>query len=785
MSRDFELFFRTALGEEANPYSYQSRLSAEPWPDIVNVPTGMGKTAAIVLSWLYKRNHGDPSTPRRLVYCLPMRVLVEQTANNARKWIERLLNAGRIPKGSEPQVHVLMGGDVDIDWDLYPERDAILVGTQDQLLSRALNRGYSMIRFRWPIQFGLLNNDALWVMDEVQLMGSGLATSVQLQVFRSALGTVLPTHSVWMSATLAKQWLSTVDLDANSASLRELRLSREDEQSPSLKRRYDARKILSEADCPSSDLKGIAQRVLAEHQPGSRTLVVVNTVKRAQGIFDELTKKKQTAQVVLLHSRFRPPDRRTALERLLAEPTGAGTICVATQVVEAGVDVSCDTLFTDLAPWASLVQRFGRCNRDGLSKHAKIFWMRLDLEKKNAALPYTVEELHSAINILQKLKDAAPRNLPPAASNPEHLLVLRKKDLFDLFDTTPELAGADIDISRFIRDSEDHDVQVFWRDIAEKQPSEDEPEPARDELCSVSVGELRSLKSLNAWRWDHLEEGWGRVRGTIIFPGMVLMLRMQDGNYSAAKGWTGDSKDIPDLLAPAALKAESNDDDWYSQGVWQSLADHNDLVVSELEQILLKSGLAEADFADLLFLAARWHDTGKAHPVFQRATVEEWLEENASTIWAKTAFNHMRYERRGFRHELASALAMLQHGLPDLAIYLAAAHHGKVRLSIRSLPNESKPGDPAIRFARGIWDGDILCRVDLGGGHVIDKTELDLSPMEFGDGPRGPSWLARTLALRDNENIGPFRLAYLESLLRAADRRASMEAISYAPPTDH
>ncbi len=53
------------------------------------------------------------------------------------------------------------------------------------LLSRALNRGYGMSRYRWPIHFGLLNNDCLWVMDEIQLKGPGLATACQLEAFRS------------------------------------------------------------------------------------------------------------------------------------------------------------------------------------------------------------------------------------------------------------------------------------------------------------------------------------------------------------------------------------------------------------------------------------------------------------------------------------------------------------------------------------------------------------------------------------------------------------------------
>ena len=63
-----------------------------------------------------------------------------------------------------------MGGADAGGWHLYPEADAVLIGTQDMLLSRAMNRGYASPRARWPMEFGLLNQDALWVMDEVQLM---------------------------------------------------------------------------------------------------------------------------------------------------------------------------------------------------------------------------------------------------------------------------------------------------------------------------------------------------------------------------------------------------------------------------------------------------------------------------------------------------------------------------------------------------------------------------------------------------------------------------------------
>ncbi len=77
------------------------------------------------------------------------------------------------------------GADAGGEWGLYPEESAVLIGTQDMLLSRALNRGYAAGRASWPREFGLLGHDALWVMDEVQLMDVGIATSAQLQRFKT------------------------------------------------------------------------------------------------------------------------------------------------------------------------------------------------------------------------------------------------------------------------------------------------------------------------------------------------------------------------------------------------------------------------------------------------------------------------------------------------------------------------------------------------------------------------------------------------------------------------
>src|SRR5262249_12697844 len=150
-------------------------------PDrLLRVPTGFGKTAGTVLPWLFRRVVEERAAwPMRLVYCLPMRVLVEQTEREIRGWLER---AGlRVP------VHVLMGGVEATRGRERPEEPQILLGTQDMLLSRALMRGYASGRALWPMEYGLVHEDVLWVVDEVQLMDVGLATTAQLRAFLRTL----------------------------------------------------------------------------------------------------------------------------------------------------------------------------------------------------------------------------------------------------------------------------------------------------------------------------------------------------------------------------------------------------------------------------------------------------------------------------------------------------------------------------------------------------------------------------------------------------------------------
>jgi CRISPR-associated endonuclease/helicase Cas3 len=221
-------------------------------------------------------------------------------------------------------VTVLMGGEEQRDWHLQPEVEQVLIGTQDMLLSRALNRGYASSPFRWPWEFGLLNNDCLWVMDEVQLMGNGLPTSTQLQAFRERLGVSAECRTLWMSATVAPEWLGTVDF-AVPAGDDMLTLGAEDEGSPTLQLRQQAAKTLERLAVPDRsglyDASALAQSVREFHSKGSMTLIVVNTVSRAQRLYDALQRLPLQAELVLVHSRYRPIERRSINSRVVAPVT--------------------------------------------------------------------------------------------------------------------------------------------------------------------------------------------------------------------------------------------------------------------------------------------------------------------------------------------------------------------------------------------------------------------------------------------------------------------------------
>jgi CRISPR-associated endonuclease/helicase Cas3 len=128
--------------------------------------------------------------------------------------------------------------------------------------------------------------------------------------------------------------------------------------------------------CEDDIIKKVDE-ILDKAKEGKRVLVILNTVGTAQKIYEEIDKaNKENIYLRLLHSRFTLNDRKSLEDEIVGTDNKRGTfsnpkpnderegkILVATQVIEASLDIDADILYTELAPIDSLVQRMGRVLR--------------------------------------------------------------------------------------------------------------------------------------------------------------------------------------------------------------------------------------------------------------------------------------------------------------------------------------------------------------------------------------------------------------------------------------
>lgn len=788
-------FFHTAVATATRPggfepHGYQRRIARDGLPSVVRAPTGTGKTG-IILAWLWRRLHVAPdSTPRRLVYALPQRSLVEQVAGEAERWLTNLGLADQVA------LHVVMGGAgaSQRQWRLDMHKPAIVVGTVDSLVSKALNRGYGIGRASYPIDFALVTNGAHWVIDEIQLCRESTTTLRQLAAFAEIFGTAEPFGLTCMSATVPPGLLETVDNPALGQVIEIL----PDERTEELAVRLGAERTIRRLDARPGSYKAIAASALNRHRPGTLTLVVLNTVEAARAVHKALL--GGPAECTLLHSRFRGVERAALMAEITGRPDGR--IVVATQVVEAGIDLSAEVLITEAAPWPSLVQRAGRCNRTGRVQDAELWWVSPDKPQ-----PYEQAEIDASAAELSRLEGRAVTgedllNLDVYVSETP-VAVLRRSDFTALFDTSPDLSGADVDIAPYIRDADDLDAQLAWAawtaESGNGAPPAEARAPGAEFRCRVPVGQVNALaRDIPVWRLDQVLGRWTRVNAQArVRPGEVLLVNAADGGYDpvsgfdpAARGPVPGSPSLDQATDPAAATEDPyrSDPSSVAQQDWVRLDRHSEDVRAQASALLSVLGPAlPGDAAPSAVTAAYLHDAGKAHKTWQNALCrlapgERKAEIDAGRPWAKSGSNEpLRFEGGvAFRHELASLLLIdgplrgLLADAPDadLARYLVLAHHGKLRVQVRD------PGDLAM-LAEGEADDNRLLGLEHDStvdippllGHPAAQLTVDLDQFQLG-GDR--SWTRTALGLRDR--YGPFLLAYLETIVRIADWRASAGA---------
>ena len=376
------------------PFPWQQRLVEQlardnRWPDVLDLPTGTGKTAALDAAVFHLALQVDAPqcAAIRIVLVVDRRLVVDDAHRRARTIAAALRDPERVAEpgravveevarrlkrlagaGEDPLVAVRLrgGAPLEHDWARTPTQPTVLCSTVDQVGSRLLFRGYGVSDRMRPVHAGLLGEDTLILLDEAHLSKPFQDT---LQAVRELGGATVTT--VVLTATPGRDYKHPFPL------------RRPDREHEVLRPRLEAAKparLMKPVRSPdpagafTQAARSLAERLRSGGVAAPAVGVVVNRVDLARAIFSRLQETEDAPfECALLIGRSRDVDRRGIERTLTPFRTGnhkerakaAPLMVVATQCLEVGVDLDLDGLVTQAASLDALRQRFGRLNRAG------------------------------------------------------------------------------------------------------------------------------------------------------------------------------------------------------------------------------------------------------------------------------------------------------------------------------------------------------------------------------------------------------------------------------------
>jgi CRISPR-associated endonuclease/helicase Cas3 len=359
-------------------------------PEACCLPTGIGKTAVVPI-WLValaaQAACDCVALPRRLVYIVHRRTVVDQvtalcekirvalqhplsdaarTVAEALRW---LLSTGNpdVPLA----LSTLRGALADNrEWVTDPSRAAIIVGTVDMIGSRLLFSGYGDGPRKRPLHAGLLGQDSLIVLDEAHLTPVFARLLRTIERIQRDGGDPRPIRVMELTATPGTR---SHDPD------RVFRLEPQDEEDAFVRERLDASKLLRIHECAKEeDLPQRAAEIAVSplDVPGpSRVVIFMRSPEHAAKVVRFLSGKHRVPRdrIATLTGTMRGYER----DRLLLESSVLRAFLspwnrpdrplylVCTAAGEVGTDIYGDHAAMDPTTFDSLIQRLGRCNRQG------------------------------------------------------------------------------------------------------------------------------------------------------------------------------------------------------------------------------------------------------------------------------------------------------------------------------------------------------------------------------------------------------------------------------------
>ena len=370
---DFNPQFESLTGNAPFPWqvALYARFCRGDFPSSCDLPTGLGKTSVIPI-WLLALATAPERVPRRLVYVVNRRTVVDQASDEARKVREQIdtlpdlknrLELLCVQNHDTPlAISTLRGQLADNgEWCADPARPSIIVGTVDMIGSRLLFSGYGRGFKSRPLHAGFLAQDTLLVHDEAHLEPAFQRLLLAISKEQSRCGDFRGFRVVELSAT-------------SRGSEEPFRLTDRDRSHPIVLKRINAAKNLAlhEVSDSKSTADRIAQIAIDYKDSGRAIVIFMRTLKDMATVAGKL--KGQSVQRLLTGTlRGLERDRLARTDpifaRFLPKPTvepKPGTVyLLCTSAGEVGVNISADDLVCDLTPFDSMAQRFGRVNRFG------------------------------------------------------------------------------------------------------------------------------------------------------------------------------------------------------------------------------------------------------------------------------------------------------------------------------------------------------------------------------------------------------------------------------------
>ncbi|MCM3758444.1 CRISPR-associated helicase Cas3' [Sporosarcina aquimarina] len=335
----------------------------------LSIPTGGGKTYA---SLRYALKHAVTHKKSRIIYIVPYTTILEQNAQEVRKILRQKETV------LEHHANVIDDTSLDNSTDYYDDENhkklqlsrdnwdhPIIFTTMVQFLDAFYQKGTRKSR-----RLHSLTN-AVLIFDEVQ------SVPYQHQSLFSAAVNFL--HAVGNSSIL----LCTATQPALHEIDPKLLLSENAEMVPDLDdvvKAFERVSITSKVEHEGWEIERIADFTQEQLEANDSVLLILNTKTVVRKLY-QLLKDLEDTFVVHLSTSMCPAHRKEKLAQIKERLGQEKVVCISTQLIEAGVDISFEAVIRSLAGLDSIAQAAGRCNRNAEKETGSVYIIRAKDEK--------------------------------------------------------------------------------------------------------------------------------------------------------------------------------------------------------------------------------------------------------------------------------------------------------------------------------------------------------------------------------------------------------------------